>query len=139
MKWICIGGRVARSAVLVSLLACHQPAAMAADLYVIAHPATRLAAGDVREVFLGEKSFSESARLTPVDNFAAQPEFLSRVIKLEPGKYSTVWTKKSFRDGVNPPPLKSSDAEVIEFVRRIPGAIGYVSNAVPGVVMVGKF
>ena len=139
MNRISIAGRVTRSAALASILVCHHPVATAADIYVICHPATKLAAGDVREVFLGEKAFAESARLAPVDNLAAQPEFLSRVIKLEPGKYSTVWTKKSFRDGVNPPPLKINDAEVIEFVRRTPGAIGYVSNAAAGVVMVGKF
>ena len=139
MNSLSFGARVALTMVLTWLLAGGHPAAMAADIYVICHSGVTLAAGDVREVFLGEKNFAESARLTPVDNASVQLEFLSRVIKLEAGRYGTAWTKKSFRDGVNPPPVKASDAEVIEFVRRTPGAIGYVSNAATGVVIVGKF
>lgn len=134
-----MGTRVVLTTALASLLACHHPAALAADIYVICHPGTKLAVDDVREVFLGEKNFAESAKLNPVDNASVQLEFLSRVIKLEPGKYSTAWVKKSFRDAVNPPPVKANDAEVIEFVRRTPGAIGYVSNSTTGVVTVGKF
>lgn len=117
----------------------HLPTATAADIYVICNSGVKLDASEVRDVFLGEKQFAESVRIMPVDNFAAQPEFLSRVIKLNASKYNTTWTKKSFRDGVNPPPLKASDAEVIEFVKRTPGAIGYVSNAPGGVTVVGKF
>lgn len=139
MNWISIRARMALTTVLASVLACCNPSAAAADSYVVCHPGVTLAAGDVRDVFIGEKNFADAAKLTPVDNFALQAEFLSRIIKLEAGKYSTVWTKKSFRDGVNPPPLKANDAEVIEFVRRTPGAIGYVSNPANGVVVVGKF
>lgn len=125
--------------ILASLLVGCSPSAAATDSYVICHPGVKLAAGDVRDVFIGEKNFADAVKLTPVDNSALQAEFFSRVIKLEAGKYSTVWTKKSFRDGVNPPPLKASDAEVVEFVRRTPGAIGYVSNPANGVVVVGRF
>jgi hypothetical protein len=48
-------------------------------------------------------------------------------------KYSSAWTKKSFRDGLTPPAMKSGDAEVIDFVKRNPGAVGYVSSAPSGV------
>lgn len=138
MNWLSIRAREMLATVFASLLVCCSAPAAAADGYVICHPGVKLAAGDVRDVFIGEKHFADAVKLTPVDNSALQAEFLSRVIRLEAGKYSTVWTKKSFRDGVNPPPLKASDAEVVEFVRRTPGAIGYVSNPVNGVVVVGK-
>lgn len=96
---------------------------------VITHPAVTLAADDVRDVFLGEKQVAGSVKLVPVDNAAAQPAFLAQVMKLDAAKYATTWTKKSFRDGLNPPAVKATDVEVIDFVKRTPGAVGYVSAA----------
>lgn len=114
-------------------------ATAAAEVVVIAHNNIALAAHEVREVFLGEKQFAGAVRLMPVDNSPAQAEFLSKVLKLEVDRYSTAWTKKSFREGLNPPPLKSGDAEVLDYVRRTPGAVGYVSKAPTGVQIVQKY
>ena len=38
-----------------------------------------------------------------------------------------------------PPARKGSDAEVIEFVRATPGAVGYVSRPWPGFKVLEKF
>lgn len=111
----------------------------AGDTYVIANSSVKLGANDVRDVFLGEKQFADSIKLTPVDNGAAQADFLAKVIKMEAGKYSTAWTKKAFREGLNAPAVKSGDAEVAEFVKRTPGAVGYVTVSPGGVNVVGKF
>lgn len=105
------------------------PAARAADLYVIANAGTPVSPSDVRDIFLGEKQFAGSVKLVPVDNAVAQEQFLSKVMKMEASKYTSSWTKKSFRDGVSAPPVKGSDAETIEFVRQTPGAVGYVKTA----------
>jgi hypothetical protein len=105
------------------------PAARAADLYVIANAGTAISASDVRDIFLGEKQFVGNVKLVPVDNAAAQDQFLAKVMKMEAAKYTSSWTKKSFRDGVSAPPVKGSDAETIEFVRQTPGAVGYVKSA----------
>jgi hypothetical protein len=69
--------------------------------------------------------------LAPADNRTAQGTFLERVLMMASSKYSTSWTKKSFRDGVNPPPVKASDAEAIDYVRRQQGACSY-STTPPG-------
>jgi len=111
----------------------------AGDIYVIANPGVKLGAGDVRDVFLGDKQFIDSLKLAPVDNSAAQADFLAKVIKMKAGKYSTAWTKKAFRDGISAPAVKSGDAEVVEFVKRTPGGVGYVSVSPSGVNVVGKF
>ena len=105
------------------------PAAWAADVFVIANSGTAVSASDVRDIFLGEKQFAGSVKLVPVDNAAAQELFLAKVMKMEAGKYTSSWTKKSFRDGVSAPPVKGGDAETIEFVRQTPGAVGYVKSA----------
>jgi hypothetical protein len=110
-----------------------------ADVFVIAHSSVQIGAADVREVFLGNMQFAGGAKLQPVDNGPAQAEFLSKVLKMEAERYSASWTKKTFRDGVNAPPIKSGDAEVLEFVKRTPGAVGYVTIAPSGVTVVQKY
>ena len=127
-----------RIALLCGLLAL-APLARAADLVVIANPGVTIAESDLRDVFLGDKQFAGSVKLVPVDNAAAQDAFLAKVIKMEAAKYASAWTKKSFREGINPPPSKNSDAETIDFVKRTPGAIGYVTSAPAGVTVVVKF
>lgn len=122
----------ARAALALLLLAVGHAAAPPAyagnSLWVICNPAVHLSEAELRDVFLGEKQFSGPVRLTPADNRAAQALFLERVLKMAFAKYSTSWTKKSFRDGINPPPVKGSDAEALEYVRREAGACSYVAT-----------
>ena len=115
-------------------------AAAGGDIYVICNPDVTLRAADVKEVFLGEKNFAGAVKLVPADNSALQASFLEKVLKLDAAKYASVWTKKSFRDGANPPPVRSSDAEAIAYVKQTPGGCSYVSTAPPtGVIVVGTF
>jgi len=101
--------------------------AAADGIVVITNPSVTLKADDVRDVFLGEKQIAGDIRLVPVDNASAQTAFLAKVIKLDQVKYTAAWIKKSFRDGLTPPAVKGSDAEVSDFVRREPGGVGYVT------------
>lgn len=110
--------------------------ASAGDVVVISNPGTTISAGEVKDVFLGEKQFAGSIKLIPVDNAAAQGAFLSKFIEMDTVKYNGIWTKKSFRDGLTPPPVKTSDAEVVEYVKRTPGAVGYVGSNPSGVNIV---
>ncbi len=110
-----------------------------AQLVVIAHPALAISADDVREIYLGEKQFQGGVKLAPADNAALQEQFLARVLMLDAARYGALWTKKAFRDGLSAPALKSGDLEVIEFVRRTPGAVGYVRSAPPDVRIVQRY
>ena len=113
--------------------------ARAADLYVICNTHVSLSAADVRDLFLGEKQFAGTVKLVPVDNGAAQVMFLDKILKMNMAKYSTTWTKKSFRDGLNPPVIAGSDAEALALVKRTPGACSYVTTPVGAdVVVVAK-
>jgi hypothetical protein len=121
-------------------LATAVPAISLADVYVIANSSATVAAGDIKDIFLGEKQLSGSTKLVPLDNSAAQAEFLAKVLQLDSAKYDSLWTKKSFRDGVNPPAVKASDADVINAVKASPGGVGYITSAPPaGVTVVKKF
>jgi ABC-type phosphate transport system substrate-binding protein len=120
-------------ATLVVLLSGH---AYAGDVVVISHIGITLSANDVRDIFLGDKQFAGSTKLTPVDNAALQENFLETIIRMPGAKYASTWTKRAFRDGLTAPAVKSGDASVIEFVKRTPGAVGYVSSAPAGVNVV---
>ena len=115
-------------------------AALADDLYLACHEGVLLATADVRDVYLGEKQFLNTVRLVPVDNLAAQSDFLEKVLKMNGTKYSTTWAKKSFRDGINPPAVMANDDAVLEFVRRTPGSCGYFGvEPLTGVTVIAKF
>ena len=121
---------------LVSGISCQ---ALAADVYVVANPDLALTAADVRDVFTGDKQFSGSVKIVPVDNTSIQNDFLAKALQLNTDKYTGLWTKKSFRDGVAVPAMKSSDAEVISFVKATPGGIGYISSPASGVKVIQKY
>lgn len=97
-----------------------------ADLFVISHSATPVAAGDIKDIFTGEKQFLGNTKLVPVDNGPVQEAFLSEVLGMGAARYNTIWTKKAFREGKVPPSVKAGDNEVIDFVGKTPGAVGYV-------------
>jgi hypothetical protein len=138
MRETTVKHRIRASLVLAACLASLCGPAAAGGLVVITNPAVTLGPDDVRDVFLGEKQIADGIKLTPIDNASAQAAFLSQVIKLDAVKYAAAWAKKSFREGLNPPAVKATDAEVLEFVRRVPGAVGYVTSAPPGEVNVVK-
>ena len=122
-----------------ALLLCGASRALAGGVYVICNSAVSLQAGDVRDVFLGEKGFAGSVKLAPADNSAAQAAFLEKALKLDAAKYAGIWTKKSFRDGANPPPVKGSDAEAVAYVKQTPGGCSYTASAPgAGVTVVAK-
>jgi hypothetical protein len=114
-------------------------AAFAADLYVIANNSLELSSDDVRDVFVGDKQIAGSTKVNPMDNASLQKDFLEKVLKIDGLKYSNIWTKKGFRDGLNPPPVKAGDAEVISAVKSTPGAVGYVSSVPAGVKLIKKY
>jgi|SRR5450432_2278229 len=115
-------------------------ATVADDLYLACHEGVLLPTADVRDVFLGEKQFLNTIRLVPVDNVAAQPAFLEKVLKMNGMKYATTWAKKSFRDGINPPAVMANDDAALEFIRRTPGSCGYLGvEPLSGVTVIGKF
>jgi hypothetical protein len=121
------------------LMVASAPRAHAGDVYIACSAGVTLTMADVRDVFLGEKQFAGSVKLLPVDNAAAQADFLDKVMKMDSTKYTTAWTKKSFRDGSTPPSVKSSDGEVVEFLKHSPGGCGYMSSAPPaGLTLIGK-
>ena len=110
--------------------------ANAGDIVIISNSGITVSSDEIRDIFLGEKQFAGDTKLVVIDNAALQAGFLSKFMHMDAAKYNGIWTKKSFRDGLTPPSVKSGDAEVFEYVKRTPGAIGYVSSATAGVKII---
>ena len=126
--------RACSAAAILFLLA--SQGAIAGDIVVISHSGTAVSADEIRDIFLGENEFAGGTKLVVIDNASAQSDFLSKFMHMDIAKYNSIWTKKSFRDGLTPPAVKSGDAEVIEYIKRTPGAIGYVSTRPAGVKVI---
>ncbi len=114
-------------------------AAAAGDVYLIANSSLQLSADEVRDVYLGEKQLAGGVKLSPFENSAAQADFLSKVLQMDSAKYGTLWTKKGFREGLNPPASRGSDLEVVGSVKANPGGVGYVTSPPPGVNVIKKY
>ena len=131
--------RLALQLVLLMAACSSDTLARAADLYVICNSTVSLTAADVHDMFLGEKQFAGATKLVPVDNSAAQGAFLEKILGMSAAKYVTTWTKKSFRDGINPPLITGSDIEAISYVKRTAGACSYITTPVPaGVAVIAR-
>lgn len=124
-----------RTLLLATCLAA--PAVRAGE--VVAHPGVSLPADEIRDVFVGDKQSAGSVKLVVMDNSAAQADFLAKVVKVDAAKYASIWTKKGFREGLSPPVVRNSDAEVLAAVKSTPGAIGYVNKASGDVKVLSKY
>lgn len=116
----------------VSAVAAEEPQAPAFQL--IAHPSvhvTSLRRAHVAEVFLKTRvKWDDGRRIFPVDQpirSAIRAAFLKAVYDKEPRLILRYWQRKIFSGRGHPPPELRSEEEVIEYVRKTPGAIGYVA------------
>lgn len=122
------GAALALAALLV--LACAVPA-WAADLVVVVNanaPVEDLSVGDVRDIYLGEKTYWEGVRIVPVgymDGSPRQTEFLERVLAITENRFKTHWIKRIFREGGVPPRKAVTPDEAASLILRTPGGIGF--------------
>ena len=127
----------AATLVILSILAV--PAAVQAqndEVAIVGHPGTTpesIAAKDLARIFLKKKTkWPDGRAAEPVDQKRA-PElrrvFSEQILGMSVDMVESHWQAQVF-SGRNTPPLAfASDAEVLDYVRRTPGAVGYVSGA----------
>jgi ABC-type phosphate transport system substrate-binding protein len=103
---------------------------------VIVHPATNaltLERDQVSRMFLRKESYwPDGTEVAPVDQRTASEvrlRFTGWVHRRSVSAIAYYWQQRVFSGHGAPPPERSSDREVIEFVAETPGAIGYVSTA----------
>lgn len=125
--------------IVTALSLCYATQVLSAELYVISNQDLTVEPTEVKAIFQGDTQFIGSNKLEPTDNTSAQTVFLSKVMDMDKDKYNTIWVKKSFQDGVSQPPVRGTDAEVIEFVKKTPGGIGYVITQPTGVKVIQQY
>jgi ABC-type phosphate transport system substrate-binding protein len=113
-------------------------AAAAADGYKVvvnsANPVTSLDRSKVSDLFLRRTSrWDDETPVLPVDgpNSPARESFSKDVHGKKAAAVRSYWLQVIFSGRGVPPPEKSSDTEVIAYVKAHPGAIGYVSAITP--------
>jgi ABC-type phosphate transport system substrate-binding protein len=108
--------------------------AHAAEVKLIANPsvgATSVSADDVKRVFLGTKgSLEDGSRVEPVlaKSGAAHEAFLKQYLGKEDAALQTYYRSLVFTGKGSMPKAFASDAEVVSYVSKTKGAIGYVAT-----------
>ena len=105
--------------------------AHAKDFVIIVNPDGPLKnadASDIKEIYLGEKRFSDSVKLVPINHVEGQMKnaFLKDVVGMDSKAYRLYWIKKVFQDGVPIPPSMGNISAIIDMVKTEKGAVAYV-------------
>lgn len=103
---------------------------------VIVHPqvrGTQITRTALTQIFLKQAPrWGDGALAQPVDQSVKSPVrnvFSSRVLDKPVIEVQVYWQRK-MSQGVTPPPVRTTDEDVVSYVAQTPGAIGYVSSAV---------
>jgi ABC-type phosphate transport system substrate-binding protein len=98
----------------------------------IANPATKIRRADAAAFFLGKAvRWGHGAQAAPVDQSmtsSIRARFSDKVLGQPIVAIRTYWQQQMFSGSLKPPPVKTSDDEVIAFVAADPGAVGYVAD-----------
>jgi ABC-type phosphate transport system substrate-binding protein len=125
---------VAVMAVVAVLAAGAGLQAQPAEFRIVVHasnPTTRLTKAQLTEFFLDPAAHWEhGGEVSPVDQSTRSPireVFTRRVIGRTVDWVVNQWKQRMMTEREPPPPVKSSDADVIQHVAKNKNAIGYVS------------
>jgi ABC-type phosphate transport system substrate-binding protein len=87
---------------------------------------------EVSDLFLKKKAkWTDGSSVYPVDLSAAskvRESFSTDVHGKPTSAIRNFWQQAAFSGTASAPPEKASDEEVIEYVKKTPGAIGYISS-----------
>ena len=118
---------------IVALLLLKCSGLLAAEFIVIANssvPATKLTQDELSAIYLLRTStWPDGTRIVPVNREAgsnARAMFAMRVLKQPEAVLTAHWNRMNFK-GITPPVTQESDKDVLAFVQKVSGAIGYVS------------
>ncbi|HVO10780.1 MAG TPA: hypothetical protein VMX54_08545 [Vicinamibacteria bacterium] len=120
-------------AAFILVATAHSAPAADAGVRVIVNPqvkGTQVPRAVLASIFLKEASrWGDGSPVVPVDQSVrseVRRTFSSRILDRPLLDVQVYWQRK-MTTGLVPPPVKTSDDEVIAFVSSTPGAIGYVS------------
>jgi TonB family protein len=121
---------------LTALIVCGTFPALASDVKVIANPSIRadsITASEIKSVFLQEKrSLSEGSHVEPVfaRSGSAHQAFLKRYLGKSEDALQDYFRTMAFTGTGSMPKFLGSDLEIVAYVAKTKGAIGYVDSDV---------
>ena len=125
----------------ITLMAGAVPAANGThEFQVVVHPGVRgtwISRVNLQALFTGRTDrWGDKTSVRPVDQSLKTPvrrAFTTSVLGRSMGEIQRYWQDRVAADRVFPPPIKSSDEEVLGFVAATAGAVGYVGpdTAIP--------
>lgn len=101
---------------------------------LIAHtkvPANPLSKTDVQNLFLGKKTKIEAVSVSIVilQEGVTHEQFLKDYLSRTPDQYTKYWKKLIFTGEGKAPKSFAAEAELLQYIEKTEGAIGYVSAA----------
>lgn len=108
------------------------------DYRVVVHSSnavTRLTRDQVSKIFLRKVTLWDNRKpVLPVDQTADAPvrrAFTKEIHRRTIASVQTWWQQQTFAGAAVAPPERASDAEVLDYIRQYPNAIGYVRAGTP--------
>lgn len=105
-----------------------------ADVLIIANkdlPENTLSQQEIREIFLGKRvQWSDNSRIRFATLRTAEIHsmFLEQYVKMSEADWKIFWKRMVFTGRGLPPETIATEAELIDFVSKTKGAVGYVSS-----------
>jgi ABC-type phosphate transport system substrate-binding protein len=103
------------------------------EFQVVVHPSVKgawISRASLQALFTGKSDrWGDKTSARPVDQSIKTPvrrAFTTSVLGRSMGEIQRYWQDRVAADRVFPPPIKSSDDEVLGFVASTPGSVGYV-------------
>lgn len=108
--------------------------ASADDIIVIGNrsvPASQLSAKEIQKIYLGKKNNWKNGLkivFVKLGKGDTTKRFLKNFVKKNPGMYNKYWKKKMFTGSGTPPIVFEREKDLVAYVAKTKGAIGYVSS-----------
>lgn len=105
-----------------------------AGVIVIANedvPVGSLSDSDLKNIYLGKKTFWNSdvkITLTVLKEGGVHESFLKDYVGKTPEQFKNYWNKILFTGAGTPPTPFSSEADLVDYVKKTRGAIGYIDS-----------
>lgn len=104
-----------------------------AGVVVIAHPTVhKMDLATVQRIFMGKAIEVDGVRVSPANGATTMPtrqRFLAQYLQTNEDQYMAYWTVRRYVGKGTPPHEVRQTAEMIDYVSKTPGAIGYLDEA----------
>lgn len=116
----------------LAALALCAPLLAQAGIVVIAHPTVRkMDLATLQRIFTGKAIEVDGVRVSPANGAATMPSrqrFLAQYLQTDEDQYVAYWTVRRYVGKGTPPHEVKQTTEMIDYVIKTPGAVGYIDE-----------